>query len=68
MLIAPAGTKALVVALDKATGKELWRTPNPDGWRLSHSSLMPGRLGGVDQYLFSVLQGTVGVAAVRRGR
>jgi outer membrane protein assembly factor BamB len=63
VLIAPAGTSALVVALDKATGKELWRTPNPDGWVLSHSSLMPGRLGGVDQYLFSVLQGTVGVAA-----
>ena len=59
VLIAPAGTSALVVALDKATGKELWRTPNPDGWILSHSSLMPGRLGGVDQYLFSVLQGTV---------
>ena len=63
VLIAPAGTSALVVALDKATGKELWRTPNPDGWFLSHSSLMPGRLVGVDQYLFSVLQGTVGVAA-----
>ena len=63
VLIAPAGKSALVVALDKATGKELWRTPNPDGWMLSHSSLMPGRLGGVDQYLFSVLQGTVGVAA-----
>jgi outer membrane protein assembly factor BamB len=63
VLIAPAGTSALVVALDKATGKELWRTPNPDGWVLSHSSLMPARLGGVDQYLFSVLQGTVGVAA-----
>jgi outer membrane protein assembly factor BamB len=63
VVIAPAGTSALVVALGKATGKELWRTPNPDGWVLSHSSLMPGRLGGVDQYLFSVLQGTVGVAA-----
>lgn len=63
VLIAPAGPKALVVALDKASGKELWRTPNPDGWLLSHSSLMPARLGGVDQYLFSVLQGTVGVAA-----
>jgi outer membrane protein assembly factor BamB len=63
VLIAPVGTKALVVALDTATGKELWRTPNPEGWILSHSSLMPGRLGGVDQYLFSVLQGTVGVAA-----
>jgi outer membrane protein assembly factor BamB len=63
VVIAPVGTKALVVALDKATGKEIWTTPNPDGWVLSHSSLMPAALGGVKQYLFSVLQGTVGVAA-----
>jgi outer membrane protein assembly factor BamB len=63
VVIAPVGKTALVVALDKATGNELWRTPNPDGWILSHSSLMPARLGGVDQYMFSVLQGTVGVAA-----
>ena len=63
VVIAPAGAEALVVALDKATGDELWRTPNPEGWGLSHASLMPAKLGGVEQYLFSVLQGTVGVAA-----
>lgn len=63
VVIAPVGTSALVVALDKGTGKELWRTPNPEGWLLSHSSLMPATLGGVRQYMFSVLQGTVGVAA-----
>ncbi|NIM02409.1 MAG: PQQ-binding-like beta-propeller repeat protein [Acidobacteria bacterium] len=63
VVVAPAGPEALVVALDKATGEELWRTPNPEGWLLSHASLMPAKLGGVDQYLFSVLQGTVGVSA-----
>lgn len=63
LLIAPAGRDALVIALEKATGRELWRTPNPEGWLLSHASLMPAKLAGVDQYLFSVLQGTVGVAA-----
>ncbi len=63
LVIAPVGTKALVVALDKATGKELWRTPNPAGWLLSHSSPMPARLAGVNQYLLSVLEGTFGVAA-----
>jgi outer membrane protein assembly factor BamB len=63
VVIAPAGTEALVVAFDKASGKELWRTPNPEGWLLSHASLMPAKLGGVEQYLFSVLQGTVGVSA-----
>jgi outer membrane protein assembly factor BamB len=63
VLVAPVGTSALVVALDKATGKEIWTTPNPEGWLLSHASLMPAKLGGVDQYLFSVLQGTVGISA-----
>jgi len=63
VLVAPAGPEALIVALDKMTGEELWRTPNPEGWILSHASLMPAKLGGVDQYLFSVLQGTVGVSA-----
>jgi outer membrane protein assembly factor BamB len=63
VLVAPAGGDALVVALDKATGAEIWRTPNPSGLTLSHASLMPARLAGVDQYLFSVLQGTVGVDA-----
>jgi outer membrane protein assembly factor BamB len=63
VLVAPVGTSSLVVALDKATGKEIWTTPNPEGWLLSHASLMPAKLGGVDQYLFSVLQGTIGVSA-----
>jgi outer membrane protein assembly factor BamB len=63
VLVAPVGTSALVVALDKATGKEIWTTPNPEGWLLSHASLMPAKLGGVDQYLFSVLQGTIGISA-----
>jgi outer membrane protein assembly factor BamB len=63
VLVAPVGTSALVVALDKATGKEIWTTPNPEGWLLSHASLMPAKLGGVEQYLFSVLQGTFGVSA-----
>lgn len=63
VLVAPVGSSALVVALDKAKGTEIWRTPNPDGWLLSHSSLMPARIGGVDQYLLSVLDGTFAVAA-----
>ncbi len=62
VLIAPGGT-ALVVALDKATGIEIWRTPNPEGWPMSHASLMPAKLGGVDQLLYTTLFGAHGVAA-----
>ena len=62
VIIAPGGD-VLLVALDKATGREIWTTPNAEKWPLSHSSVMPAKLGGVDQYLWCTLFGPVGVAA-----
>jgi outer membrane protein assembly factor BamB len=57
------GGEALLIAFDKATGKELWQTPNPEHWPLAHSSVMPATLGGVDQYVWCTLFGPVGVRA-----
>jgi outer membrane protein assembly factor BamB len=62
-LIISTGGSALMVALEPATGEEIWRTPNPEGWPMSHSSVMPATLGGTRQYLYNNLFGTVGVAA-----
>ena len=62
VLIAPGG-KALVAALEKETGKEIWSTPNPDGHTMTHASLMPAEIGGVKQYLYCTLTGLLGVAA-----
>jgi outer membrane protein assembly factor BamB len=62
LVIAPGGA-ALMVALEPATGEEIWRTPNPDGWPMSHASVMPATLAGTKQYLYNNLFGTVGVAA-----
>lgn len=62
-VVVATGGSALVVALEKATGKEIWRTPNPDNLLMSHVSLMPAKLGGVDQYLYNTLAGLAGVAA-----
>ncbi len=62
VIIAPGG-EALVVAFDKATGQEIWRTPNPEGWPLAHASLMPATLGGAKQYLWCTLFGPLGVSA-----
>lgn len=62
LLIAPGGS-ALVVALDKQTGKELWASPNAENWPMSHSSLMPAELGGVRQYVYAALPGLAGVSA-----
>lgn len=63
LIVAPGGAEALLVALDPATGRELWRTPNPDNWPMSHASVMPGELGGVRQYVYCTLMGLVGVDA-----
>jgi len=62
-LVIATGGDAIMVALDKATGKELWRTPNTIKLQFSHASVMPATLGGVKQYLYSTLDGLLGVNA-----
>ncbi|UCE60534.1 MAG: PQQ-binding-like beta-propeller repeat protein [Phycisphaerales bacterium] len=62
VIIAPGGS-ALMLALDKATGNVIWETPNPQGWAMSHVSVMPAEIGGVKQYLYCVLEGVLGVSA-----
>jgi outer membrane protein assembly factor BamB len=57
------GGDALIIAFDQATGKELWRTPNPGKEAMSHSSLMPATIGGVKQYLYLSMKNLMGVAA-----
>ena len=57
------GGAALVVAFDQATGKEVWRSPNPGKDVMSHSSLMTTTIGGVKQYLYLTMNKVVGVAA-----
>ena len=62
-LVIATGGAALMVALEPVTGEEIWRTPNPEGWPMSHASVMPATLAGTRQYLYNTLFGTVGVAA-----
>jgi outer membrane protein assembly factor BamB len=62
-LIIATGGDAILVALDKATGKELWKTPNPQKYQMSHVSVMPATLGGVKQYLYGTLNGPLGISA-----
>jgi outer membrane protein assembly factor BamB len=62
-IIIATGGEAILVALDKATGKEIWRTPNPGKIVLTHSSVMPAVLGGAKQYLYGTLSGPLGVSA-----
>jgi outer membrane protein assembly factor BamB len=62
-IVVATGGDAIMVALDKATGNEAWRTPNPEKRLLTHASVMPAELGGVKQYLYCTLEGPLGVSA-----
>ncbi|MBN2244099.1 MAG: PQQ-like beta-propeller repeat protein [Acidobacteria bacterium] len=62
-VIVATGGSALVVAFDQATGKEVWKTPNPDKDLMSHASLMPAEIDGVRQYLYLTMNKVVGVSA-----
>ncbi len=62
-IIIATGGDALAVAFDQATGKEIWRSPNPGKDLMSHSSLVPATIGGVKQYLYLSMNKVSGVAA-----
>ena len=63
VILAPGGKNALLLAVDTETGKELWRSPNPRGWKMTHSSVMPMELGGERMYAYCANNGVVGVSA-----
>ncbi|MGL4594470.1 MAG: PQQ-binding-like beta-propeller repeat protein [Thermoguttaceae bacterium] len=62
-IIAPAGNDALLVALNCETGEELWRTPNPFDWTMTHVSIVPMELDGHATYIYCGKGGVVGVDA-----
>lgn len=61
-VLAPAGGK-LMVGVDELTGQVRWETPNPDGWEMSHSSVMVLTADGVRQFIYAAAGGIAGVAA-----
>jgi outer membrane protein assembly factor BamB len=62
VLLAPGGDK-LMVAVDLATGKTIWETPNPKGWAMTHSSITPMEVAGQRTYVYCAKRGVVGVSA-----
>jgi outer membrane protein assembly factor BamB len=68
-LLAPAG-RVLMMAVDGATGRTVWETPNPRGWTMSHSSIVPMTFDGVRMYVYCAIGGVAAVAAdgADRGR
>lgn len=60
IIVAPGGD-CLVAALDIATGKTLWQSPNPHNWVMTHVSVVPMEVAGQKSYVYC---GSGGVAAV----
>jgi len=63
VILAPGGKDALLLAVDLATGKPLWQTPNPRGWKMTHSSIMPVDFNGRRLYVYCASGGVAGVDA-----
>jgi len=63
LAIIATGGKALMVAIDCATGQKVWETPNPNGWKMSHSSVIPFNFGGRKMFVYSPIGALVGIAA-----
>ncbi|MEI7595633.1 MAG: PQQ-binding-like beta-propeller repeat protein [Bacteroidota bacterium] len=61
-IIAPGGT-SLMIGVDCATGKVLWKTPNPNKWKMSHSSIMPMTFGGKKMFVYSAIGSVCGISA-----
>jgi outer membrane protein assembly factor BamB len=62
VVLAPGG-KPLMMAVELATGALRWQTPNPGGWGMTHSSVVPFDFEGGRQYVYCTTKGVVGVAA-----
>ncbi|MBM3498114.1 MAG: polyvinylalcohol dehydrogenase [Armatimonadetes bacterium] len=62
VILAPGGN-ALMIAVDLATGKVAWQTPNPKGWKMTHSCILPLTIGGRKVYVYCASGGVAAVSA-----
>jgi len=63
IILAPAGPQALLLAADEKSGQVLWRSSNPRGWKMTHSSVMPVEFAGRRMFVYCGSGGVAGVSA-----
>lgn len=63
VILGVGGKDVLLMAVDLATGKPIWKTPNPQRWKMTHSSVVPMEFGGKRTYVYCADKGVVGVSA-----
>jgi outer membrane protein assembly factor BamB len=61
-LILGTGGGALVAAVDCFTGRVLWRSPNPNRWQMTHSSITPFDFKGRHLFAYCASGGVAAVA------
>jgi outer membrane protein assembly factor BamB len=61
-IVAPGGS-SLLLAIDCRSGQVVWQSPNPRGWTMTHSSVMPMEFGGKRMYVYCGKGGVAGVSA-----
>ena len=62
VILAPGGD-ALMIAAELATGKIIWKTPNPNDWKMTHASIVPIEFAGKRQFVYCGSRGVAGVSA-----
>ena len=62
-VILGTGGDALLIAVDLATGKLIWKAPNPHDWKMTHASVVPVEFAGHRQYVYCASGGVAGIAA-----
>ncbi|MCK5565899.1 MAG: PQQ-like beta-propeller repeat protein [Planctomycetes bacterium] len=62
VILAPSGD-VLMAAIDCATGETVWQTPNPNKWKMSHSSIVPMNFDGQKMYLYCASGAVIAVSA-----
>ncbi|HUU11318.1 MAG TPA: PQQ-binding-like beta-propeller repeat protein [Phycisphaerae bacterium] len=63
-ILAPAGKEVLMMAVECDSGGTIaWKTPNPHGWKMTHSSIIPMDYKKWRMYIYCASGGVVGVAA-----
>jgi outer membrane protein assembly factor BamB len=62
VILAPAGKDVLLMAVNCESGETVWSVPNPKGWRMSHSSIVPMTINGKRTYVYFAQGGAVGIS------
>lgn len=63
MAVIAIGGRELIRGVDCATGKKVFSVPNPGGWKMSHSSIVPAVIHGKKMYIYAAVGGTCGISA-----